>query len=102
MENSIMNIEKRNLKMFNTIAIIVLAAVLLTAVGGIIIQRQDPPLMGGRMPIGRSGDLLRPESTQTSPTGSMVMNTGIILLLIGFSTILVLLVRRNLTHHNPS
>lgn len=98
-----MKIEKRNIKMFNTITIIVLAAVLLTAVGGIIIQRQNLPMMGNGMRVGRSANLLQPESSQTSPTGSMVLNTGIILLLIGFGVIiLMLLVRYGLKHRNSS
>jgi len=97
-----MNIEKRNLKMFNVITIIVLAAVLLTAIGGILLQRQVPPAMGGGMGVRAGNDFMQPESTQTSPTGKLVLNTGIILLLIGFAVIVLLLVRRNLLHHNPS
>lgn len=97
-----MNIEKSNLKMFNTITIIVLVAVLLTIVGGIILQRQALPAMDGDTPIGRSGNLWQPESSQTSPTGKLVLNTGIILLLIGFGVIVLVLVRRNLLHHDPS
>jgi hypothetical protein len=97
-----MNIEKRNLKMFNVITIIVLAAVLLTAIGGIIIQRQGMPLMDGDTRIGKGNNLFQPESAQTSPTGKMVLNTGIILLLIGFGVIVLLLLRRNLSSHNPS
>ncbi len=97
-----MNIEKSNLKMFNTITIIVLVAVLLTIVGGIILQRQALPAMDGDTPIGRSGNLWQPESTQTSPTGRLVLNTGIILLLIGFGVIVLVLVRRNLLRHDPS
>ena len=98
-----MNIEKRNLKMFNIISIVVLAAVLLTAVGGIILQRQVPPLMGGGMRIGRGTNLMQPESAQTGPTGNLVVITGIILLLIGFGVIvLMLLVRRSLLHRNSA
>jgi len=99
-----MNIEKRNFKMFNTITVVVLVAVLLTAVGGIILQRQAmPAAMGNGMPIGRSGSLLQPESSQTSPTGRLVLSTGIILLIVGFGILLaLLLVRRNLLHRNPS
>ena len=101
-ESLIMNIEKRNLKMFNVITIIVLAAVLLTAIGGIMIQRQGMPLMEGDKRIGRGNNLFQPELAQTGPTGMLVLNTGIILLLIGFGVIVLLLVRRNLLRHNPS
>ena len=98
-----MNIEKSNLKMFNTITIIVLVAVLLTIVGGIILQRQALPAMDGDTPIGRSGNLWQPESSQTSPTGKLVLNTGIILLIVGFGILLaLLLIRRNLLRHDPS
>jgi len=98
-----MNIEKRNLKTFNVIAIVVLAAILLTVVGGILLQRQAMPEMGGGMRIGKGGNLMQPESAQTGPTGHMVLNTGIILLIIGFGVLLaLLLVRHNALHRNPS
>ena len=98
-----MNIEKRNMKTFNIIAIVVLAAVLLTAVGGIILQRQSPPLMGGGLGLHTGDDPMQPASTQTSPTGNMVMNTGIVLLLVGFGVLIfLLLVRRNSLHRNSS
>ena len=97
-----MNIEKRNLKMFNVITIIILAAVLLTIIIGISIQQQTLPSMGDGMRISRVNNLFQPESTQTSPTGKLAMNMGIILLLIGFGMIVLLLVRRNLSPHNPS
>jgi hypothetical protein len=101
-ENLIMNIEKRDLKMFNILAVVVLAAVLLTAVSGIMLQRQGLPAMGRDMRISRGDSLMQPESTQTSPTGSLVMNTGIVLLLVGFGLlVLILLVRRNWLHHTP-
>ena len=103
MENPIMIIENRNTKMFNVISIVLLAAILLTAVGGIIVQRLSLPSMLGEMGTGRGHNLLQPRSTQTSPTGSLVMTTGIILLTIGFVAIVVmLLVRRNWLLHNPS
>jgi hypothetical protein len=103
MENSIMNIEKHNLKMFNTITIIVLAAILLTVIGGLIIRQQSMPAQAGGMRL-RSGDNpMRPELTQTGPTGKLVVDTGIILLMVGFGVIiLMLLVRRNWLRHNPS
>ena len=98
-----MVIEKRNTKMFNILSIVLLAAILLTAVGGIIVQRMSLPSMLGEMGTGRGNNLLQPRSTQTSPTGAMVLTTGIILLMIGFVTIVVmLLVRRNWLHRNPS
>jgi hypothetical protein len=93
-----MHIEKRNQKMFNLIVVVVLTAILLTAIGGIILQRQALPAMGMRT----GNNPMQPESTQTSPTGKLVLNTGIILLLIGFIVIVLLLVRRNLLPHNPS
>ena len=95
-----MNIEKRNLKMFNVIMIVVLAAILLIIIIGISIQQQTLPSMGDGMRISRVNNLFQPESTQTSPTGKLALNMGIILLLIGFGMIVLLLVRRNLLHHN--
>ena len=93
-----MNIEKPTTKMFNIIWTVVLAAMLLTAVGGILLQWQNLHLMDG----GRAESLMQPESTQTSPTGNLVVTTGIILLLIGFGVIvLMLLVRRSWLRHNP-
>jgi hypothetical protein len=98
-----MNIEKRNTKMFNVISIVFLAAILLTVVGGIILQRLGLPALVGNVGTGRGHDPIRPESTQTSPIGEMVMVTGIILLMIGFVvTVLILLVRRNWLQRNPS
>ena len=76
-----MNIEKRNVKMFNIIAIVVLAAILLTAFGGFMLQRQIMPSRDSGMGMGRSTDPMRPESAQTGPTGQLVMSTGILLLL---------------------
>ena len=97
-----MNIEKRNLKMFNVIMLIILAAILLTIIIGISIQQRTMPSMGDGMRIGKSANLMQPESAQTGPTGRLVLNTGIILLLIGFGMIVLILVRRNLSPHNPS
>ena len=100
-ENPIMNIEKRNIKMFNIIAIVVLVAILLTAFGGFMMQRQIMPSRDGGM--GRSTNPMQPESAQTGPTGRLVMSTGILLLLIGFGVLVVMLwVWRNRVHRNPS
>jgi len=98
-----MNIEKRNTKMFNILSIVFLAALLLTIVGGIIIQRQGLSSMVGERNAGRSHNFLQPYLTQTSPTGELVVTTGIILLIIGFvMTVVMLLVRRNWLSRNPS
>jgi hypothetical protein len=99
-----MNTEKRNQKLFNLVSIVFLAAILLTAVGGIILQRQGLPSKVGGMPISRGADpFLRPESTQTGPTGMLAMRMGIILLLAGFGILVaILLIRRNLLLRNPS
>jgi Kef-type K+ transport system membrane component KefB len=103
MENLVMNIEKRNAKMFNIIWMVVLAAILLTAVGGILVQRLGLPSLVGDMGISRGNNPTQPQSTQTSPTGELVMTTGIILLMVGFIVIvLMLLVRRNWSRRNPS
>jgi hypothetical protein len=98
-----MNIEKRNIKMFNIITLVVLAAILLTAFGGFMIQRQMVPSRDSGMGMGRSTNPMRPESVQTGPTGQLVMSTGILLLLIGFGVLVVMLwVWRNRVHRNPS
>ena len=98
-----MNLEPRNTKMFNVLSIVFLAAILLTAVGGIMLQRQGLPAMVGGMDLSRGSSPFRPESTQTGPTGTMVMNLGIILLLVGFVILVVLLlIRRNILLHQPS
>ena len=102
-ENLIMNIEKRNNKMFNILALVVLAAILLTAFGGFMLQRQITPARDSGMGMGRSTNPMRPESVQTGPTGQLVMSTGILLLLIGFGVLVVMLwVWRNRVHRNPS
>jgi hypothetical protein len=99
-----MNTEERNKKLFNIVSIVALAAILLTAVGGIILQRQGLPSNVDGVRISRGADpLLRPESTQTGPTGALAMNMGIILLLVGFGILVaILLIRRNLLLRNPS
>lgn len=98
-----MNTEKRNTTVFNILSIVFLAAILLTAVGGILLQRQGLPAMVGGMDLSRGASPFRPESTQTSPTGTMVMNLGIILLLVGFVILLVLLwMRRGMLLQHPS
>jgi hypothetical protein len=98
-----MNIERHNTKMFNVLSIVLLAAILLTIVVGIIIQRQGLSSMFGEKGVRRGQNFMRPQLTQTSPTGKLVVTTGILLLTIGFVMIVViLLVRRNWLHHNPS
>ena len=102
MENLIMNIEKHNTKSFDILSIVFLAAILLTIVGGVILQRLDLAPRVGRMGTG-DHDFMQPEFTQTSPTGALVLTTGIILLTVGFViTVVMLLVRRNWLRHNPS
>ena len=94
-----MTIEKRNIKNFNIIIIIVLAAILVTAVGGIIMQRQSMPSRDNGMGMGRSTDLLLPESAQSGPTGTLVMSAGIILLLVGFGVLVAMVwAKRNRPH----
>jgi hypothetical protein len=58
--------------------------------------------MGDGMRLSRGTNLFQPELAQTSPTGTLALNMGIILLLIGFGMIMLILVRRNLLPHNPS
>lgn len=100
-ENLIMNIEKRNIKMFNIITLVVLAAILLTVFGGLIMQRQIIPARDGD--TGRSTNPMQPESAQTSPTGQLVVSAGIILLLAGFGALVVTLwVKNNRAYRNPS
>jgi hypothetical protein len=98
-----MNIEKRNTKMFNILSIVFLAAILLTVVGGIIIQQQGLPANLGGMNLSRDKNLMQPRSTQTSPTGELALTAGIILLSVGFViSAWTLLARRNWLLHNPS
>ena len=97
-----MNIEKRNTKMFNILALVVLAAILLTAFGGFMLQRQITPARDSGMGMGRSTNPMQPESAQTGPTGRLVMSTGILLLLIGFGVLVVMFWVRNNSHRNPS
>jgi len=105
-ENLIMNIEKRNIKMFYLIAILVLATILVTAFGGYMLQQQTMPSRDSA--VGRSTNpnplpLIQPELAQTGPTGRLVMSTGIILLLVGSGIIVVLLwAGRSRLHSNPS
>ena len=102
-ENLIMNIEKPSTKMFNTVFIIILVAILLTIGSGIIVQRQGLLAQIGDMGMNRGDNLMPPRSTQTSPTGELVLSTGIILLTVGFGLIvLMLLVGNNWLRHNPS
>ena len=97
-----MNIEKRNLKIFDVVAIIILAAILLTAAGGMMIQRGAHPLKGDVMSLSRGDNpMMQAGSAQTGPTGSLVMSTGIVLLLAGFGALVVMVwARRNYLHQN--
>jgi hypothetical protein len=89
--------------MFNIITVVVLAAVLLTAFGGFMMQRQIIPARDSGMGMGRSTNPMQPESAQTGPTGRLVMSTGILLLLIGFGVLIVMLwAWRNSVHRNPT
>jgi Flp pilus assembly protein protease CpaA len=98
----IMKIEKRNKKMFDILSIVFLAAILLTIVGGVLLQRLGLFPRVGRMGAG-DHNFMQPQFTQTSPTGELVLTTGIILLTIGFIfTVLLLLVRRNWLLRNPA
>ncbi len=99
-----MNIEKRNVKMFNIITIVVLAAILLTALGGFMMQRQTMSSKDIGMGLSRGANpMMQPESAQSGPTGTLVMSTGIILLLVGFGVIVVMLwAKRNSLHNNSS
>lgn len=94
--------ENRNTKLFDILSIVFLALILLTIVGGIVIQRLDLSPRVGRMGVG-DRNFMQPKFTQTSPTGDLVLTTGIILLVVGFViTVLILLVRRNRSHRNPA
>ena len=98
-----MNIEKHNTKMFNIFIMVVLAAILVTVIGGFIMQRQIMPSRENGMGMGRSSNPMQPESAQSGPTGTLVMSTGIILLLVGFGVLIViLLAKRNSLHSNSS
>lgn len=90
-----MNIKQQNTTMVTVIWMAVLAAILLTAVGGILIQRTGLTGMVGDMGIARGNNLLQPQSTQTSPTGELALNMGINLLMAGFVVgVLTWVVRR--------
>ena len=98
-----MNIEKRNIKVFSIIAMVVLVALLLTAFGGFMIQRQTMPINNGGMGVnGGANPMMQPESVQTGPTGKMVMSTGILLLIIGFGVLVVMLWAGRSWRHNSS
>jgi hypothetical protein len=103
-ENFIMNVEKRNTKLFSIITLVILAAILLTAFGGFMMQRQTMPLRDNGMGINRGANpMMQPESAQTGPTGRLVMSTGILLLLVGFGVLVVMLwAWRTRVHRNPS
>ena len=97
-----MKIEKRNLKMLNIIAMVVLAAVLLTVFGGFIMQQQSMPSRDGDIGLGRNTNPMQPASAQSGPTGTLVISAGILLLLAGFGVIVVLLWAGRKLDHNPS
>lgn len=88
----IMNIEKTNTKVFNIIIMVMLAAILVTIAGGLMMQRQTMPLRDNGMGMGRGTTLfMDPESAQTGPTGRLVMSTGVVLLFIGLGVLVVIL-----------
>ncbi|MBE0682774.1 MAG: hypothetical protein IH589_12765 [Anaerolineales bacterium] len=86
-----MNIDNKNLKMFNLVIIVVLAGILVTAFGGILMQRQNLPLSENGIGADRSSIPIQPESAQSGPNGKLVLSTGIILLLVGFGFLIVTL-----------
>jgi hypothetical protein len=91
-----MNLEKRDLKMFNIVIILVLAAILLTAFGGYMMQRGAMSSKNIGMGSGRGvAPMMQAESAQTGPTGRLVTSTGIVLLIIGFVALLMTLLIRN-------
>lgn len=99
----IVNIEKRNFKTYNTIIIVVLAAILLTAFGGFMLLQTMQSGHGNKGVGEDNNSLMIPKSTQTSPTGRLVVSTGIVLLLVGFGIIVVLwLFGRRYLNFNPS
>jgi hypothetical protein len=97
-----MNIEKQNRKMFNIVIMVVLGAILITVFGGFMMRGQTMPSSDRDM--GRSTlPLLQPASAQSGPTGTLVMSTGIILLLVGFGALVVMLwAKRTSLPANPS
>jgi formate-dependent nitrite reductase membrane component NrfD len=89
-----MNIEKRNIKMFNIIIVVVLAAILVTVFGGFLMQQQTTiPFREDGM--GKYFNPMQSESAQTSPMGRLVLSVGIVLLLVGFAVLLLVLWLRN-------
>ncbi|MBC7875585.1 MAG: hypothetical protein H7Y59_00325 [Anaerolineales bacterium] len=88
--------------MFNIVIMVVLAAILVTILGGFIMSQQTMPASDKSM--GRSTNpLIQPESAQSGPTGTLVMSTGILLLLVGFGVLVVVLwAKRNSPHGNSS
>lgn len=98
----IMKNENRNTRMFDILSIVFLTAILLTIVGGVLLQRLDLSPRVGRLGAG-DHNFMQPEFTQTSPTGELVLSTGITLLTVGFViSVFMLLFRRNWLRHNPS
>lgn len=86
-----MKIDNKNLKMFNLVILVVLAGILVTAFGGILMQRQNLSLSENGIGADRSSIPIQPESAQSGPKGKLVLSTGIILLLVGFGFLIVTL-----------
>jgi preprotein translocase subunit SecG len=84
-----MNIEKSNMKVFNIIIIVVLAAVLVTVFGGFLMQQYAMPMRGDG--LDRSFAPMQSESAQTGPTGALVLSVGIFLLSVGFFVLVMVL-----------
>lgn len=94
--------ENRNTRLFDILSIVFLALILLTIVGGVPLQRLDPSPRAGHMGVG-DRNFMQPGFTQTSPTGELVLSSGIILLAVGFViSVLMLLVRRNWLHRTTA
>ncbi len=98
-----MNIEKSNLKIYKIIALFVLGAILLTAFGGFMMQRQTIPLHDRSTDVSRGDNpMMQPETAQSGPTGKLVVSTGILLLLFGFGVFVVLFWAGRNLYRNPS
>lgn len=100
-----MNIERKHLRVFNIISVLVLAAVLLTACGAMTFQGRGLFLKEGRADINRDVNSLLPAQAQTGPTGNLVMTIGMILLIVAFAGLVLILafrIRRNILHPKPA
>jgi len=89
-ESPLMNIKKGNMKVFNIIIIVVLAAMLVTVFGGFLVQQQNS------IPLREEGTAryfnpMQSESAQTGPTGALVLSVGIFLLSVGFVVLVIVL-----------